>query len=87
MLQHIIEGGSKMITTKMEQRVKLLKKMDGYLRRNIQDEDVFYGLWLSEGVPDGADDYDYEYIAGDDDAFNECLELFIECCLLDEEGR
>lgn len=87
MLQHIIEGGSKMITTKMEQRMKLLKKMDGYLRRNIEDEDVFDGLWLSEGVPDGADDYDYEYIAGDDDAFNECLELFINCCLLDEEGR
>ena len=76
-----------MITTKTEQRKKLLKKMDGYLRMNIEDEDIFIGLWLSEGVPDEACDFDYEYIAGDEEAFNECLELFVRCCLLDEEGR
>lgn len=62
-------------------RVELLKAMDVVVR-SLNDESVM-DLWLTNGVPDGADDSDYEYIAEDvatpedDDGNTSCFE---ECC-------
>lgn len=67
-----------------EFRVKLLKDMDKHLRDNIQDEEIFCGIWLSVGVPDGACEYDYEDIAEDDELYNDCLEAFARCIILDK---
>ena len=44
-------------------RVELLKAMDVVVR-SLNDESVM-DLWLTNGVPDGADDSDYEFIAED----------------------
>lgn len=62
-------------------RVELLKAMDTIVR-NLDDESVM-DLWLTNGVPDGASESDYEYIAEDvatpeaEDGGTSCFE---ECC-------
>ena len=69
------------------ERVELLKAMD-VIVRSLNDESVM-DLWLTNGVPDGADDSDYEFIAEDvatpededDDTscFEECCRCFTAC--------
>ena len=69
------------------ERVELLKAMDVVVR-SLNDESVM-DLWLTNGVPDGADDSDYEFIAEDvatpededDDTscFEECCRCFTAC--------
>ena len=68
-------------------RVELLKAMDVVVR-SLNDESVM-DLWLTNGVPDGADDSDYESIAedvatpededGDTSCFEECCRCFTAC--------
>ena len=68
-------------------RVELLKAMDVVVR-SLNDESVM-DLWLTNGVPDGADDSDYEFIAedvatpededGDTSCFQECCRCFTAC--------
>lgn len=68
-------------------RVELLKAMDVVVR-GLNDESVM-DLWLTNGVPDGADDSDYEFIAedvatpedegGDASCFEECCRCFTAC--------
>ena len=68
-------------------RVELLKAMDTVVR-SLNDESVM-DLWLTSGVPDGADDSDYESIAedvatpededGDTSCFEECCRCFTAC--------
>ena len=69
------------------ERVELLKAMDVVVR-SLNDESVM-DLWLTTGVPDGADDSDYEFIAedvatpededGDTSCFEECCRCFTAC--------
>ena len=68
-------------------RVELLWAMDVVVR-SLNDESVM-DLWLTNGVPDGADDSDYEFIAedvatpededGDTSCFEECCRCFTAC--------
>lgn len=68
-------------------RVELLKAMDVVVR-SLNDEEVM-DLWLANGVPDGADDSEYEFIAedvaipededGDTSCFEECCRCFTAC--------
>ena len=69
------------------ERVELLKAMDVVVR-SLNDESIM-DLWLTNGVPDGADDSDYESIAedvatpededGDTSCFEECCRCFPAC--------
>lgn len=68
-------------------RVELLKAMDVVVR-SLNDESVM-NLWLTNGIPDGADDSDYEFIAediatpeyedGDISCFEETCRCFTAC--------
>ena len=68
-------------------RVELLKAMDVVVR-SLNDESVM-DLWLTNGVPDGADESDYEFITedvatpededGDTSCFEECCRCFTAC--------
>lgn len=68
-------------------RVELLKAMDVVVR-SLNDEEVM-DLWLTNGIPDGADESDYEFIAedvatpededGDTSCFEECCRCFTAC--------
>lgn len=68
-------------------RVELLKAMDVVVR-SLNDESVM-DLWLTNGIPDGADESDYEFIAedvatpeyedGDTSCFEECCRCFTAC--------
>lgn len=68
-------------------RVELLKAMDTVVR-SLNDESVM-DLWLTNGIPDGADDSDYEFIAedvatpededGDTSCFEETCRCFTAC--------
>ena len=69
------------------ERVELLKAMDVVVR-SLNDESVM-DLWLTNGIPDGADDSDYEFIAedvatpeyedGDISCFEETCRCFTAC--------
>ena len=64
-------------------RVELLKAMDVVVR-SLNDESVM-DLWLTNGVPDGADESDYEFIAEDvatpeyEDSDTSCFEETCRC--------
>lgn len=66
-----------------ESRSKLGKKMDNYLRENIQNEEIFWSVWASMGMPDGATEDDYEDLKESDEFWTDCLEAFMRCVLLD----
>ena len=65
----------------MVDRVALLKKMDRWLRDNINDEEIFMN-WLYL-MPDEATEDDYESIAENDEDFNECTRMFALITVLD----
>lgn len=66
---------------KVVDRVALLKKMDRWLRDNINDEEIFMN-WLYL-MPDEATEDDYESIAENDEDFNECTRMFALIAVLD----
>ena len=70
---------------KKEYRAKLGKKMDDYMRENIQNEEIFWSVWASMGMPDGATEYDYEDLKESDEFWTDCLEAFMRCVLLDTQ--
>lgn len=59
----------------LEDRIKNLKLMDS-IARKTDDEDLFYDYWLALGVPDGAKEDDYIYIAKDDELYNDIVKAF-----------
>lgn len=60
-------------------RVKLMREMDTYARENFS-EDIFYDLWLLDGVPDGADDDTLFEIASIESCWINICNAFGECC-------
>ena len=62
-------------------RIVLLKKMDRWLRDNINDEEIFMN-WLYL-MPDEATEDDYKSIAENDEDFNECTRIFALITVLD----
>ena len=58
-----------------EARVQQLMLMDEFMRTFNDEEDLI--PWYECGVPDGANENDYEDIAEDDDEYNEIFNLFI----------
>lgn len=70
-----------------ESRSKLGKQMDNYLRNNIQDEEIFWRVWASMGMPDGATGDDYKDLEDGDEFWTDCLEAFMRCVLLDTKNH
>ena len=66
---------------KVVDRAVLLKKMDRWLRDNINDEEIFMN-WLYF-MPDEATEDDYESIARNNEDFNECTRMFALITILD----
>lgn len=70
---------------------KMLFKMDSYLRSHIADEELFYGVWATIGLPDGITEEECICWAEDainDGDFNPVLDAFFafaKTLLLDEE--
>ena len=60
----------------MEARILQLKAMHEVML-NANDENI-YMSWITCGVPDCPSDDDYEFIAEDDETYNEVVDLFIE---------
>lgn len=69
-----------------ESRSKLGKEMDNYLRENIQDEEIFWSVWATMGMPDGATKEDYEDLE-DDEFWTDVCESFMRCVLFDAENH
>lgn len=67
-----------------EERKEVVELMDEFLREYIDDEEVFM-IWLTYGVPDGADESDYDFFANDDDEYEELVDLFNEVYERDNE--
>ena len=58
-------------------RIRQLKAMHE-LMILANDEEEITMTWLTYGVPDCPTENDYEFIAEDDIAFDECFDLFIK---------
>lgn len=61
----------------MEKRIANLKAMNDYICNVVGDENIWI-QWITYGVPDGATADDYEYIAEDDELYNDICSLFSE---------
>lgn len=61
--------------TIIEIRKDTLKKMDSYVRNVVGDEEETE-FWLQMGVPDNANEEDYEFIAEDEEEYNRCCRVF-----------
>lgn len=68
-------------------RPKLGKKMDDYLRNNIEDEEIFWSVWAAMGIPDGASKEDYEDLKDSNEFWTDCLEAFMRSVLLDAKNH
>lgn len=62
----------------LEERVKILKRMDSVMRMVNDEENGVFDTWLSLGIPDRADDSDYIDIADDDASYTEICVLWAE---------
>ena len=63
--------------TLIQERIKLLKGMNSYVCNTIGDEDI-WETWIAVGVPDGATEEDYRFMAKDEDTWRETCVLFGE---------
>lgn len=61
---------------KKEMRIAQLKAMHGVML-NANDEGI-YMSWICGGVPDCPSEDDFEFMAEDDDCYNEACDLFAE---------
>ena len=61
---------------KLASRMSQLKEMHEVMI-NSNNENI-YMTWISCGVPDCPMEDDYEFIAEDDDNYNEVVDLFVE---------
>ena len=64
-----------MTDTKVKDRMKILRQMDAYIISHDSDESIWL-TWIALGIPDGADDDDYEMIAKDEESWVEICTLF-----------
>lgn len=72
-----------LLTLSIEQRAKLIRRLDKYLLKNVSDEELL-DSWFSVGVPDCASDTDYTSIAEDNSYMLNCLYLFAKILLADQ---
>lgn len=63
----------------ISERACFLEMFDKYVRKNIDDEELF-DHWLERGVPDGADVEMLREIAEDEDSWIGCVKAFKYCC-------
>lgn len=64
-------------------RPKLGKQMDDYLLEHINNEDEFWNVWATMGMPDGATEEDFLDLEENDEFWTDCLEAFVRTVLLD----
>ena len=58
----------------VQTRIKMLKEMNKYIIE-MGDEEIWMD-WITLGVPDEPSEDDYEFIAEDDDEWNNVCDLF-----------
>ena len=59
----------------LDARIKQLESMQTMMQ-NANDENI-YSMWITNGIPDGANWVDLLYIALEDTAYKECFDLFV----------
>ena len=68
--------------TEIEMRKMFLKQFDEYVREKIGDDEITCTVWLAEGLPDGYDDEELDFIANDEECWLSCVDAFAKCCRL-----
>ena len=61
---------------KKEMRIRQLKAMHELMC--AANDETIYMSWIICGVPDCPTEDDFEYIAEDEESYNECFDLFIK---------
>ena len=64
-----------MMIPKINGRMVTLKRMHEVMQ-NINDES-YYMDWITMGVPDEPCDEDFEYIAENDEEYEDCVRIFV----------
>lgn len=59
----------------IQERVEILKAMHT-LMQHASNENIYWH-WVTLGPPDEPDDDDFEYIAEDNENYNEVIDLFV----------
>lgn len=70
----------------VEARIKILKQMNEYVLRCVNDEDIIRH-WLTLGIPDCPDETDYESIAEDFDNFAYVCKIFYETIYIEMSSQ
>ena len=63
----------------IELRKNFLKQFDHYIINEIGDEELI-DQWLMGGLPDEYTEEDLDFIANDDDEWNDVVDLFSRIC-------
>ena len=74
--EHCQSGLNLIASWTLEARLTQLKAMHDIMQ-NANDEEI-YMSWIVCGVPDEPSDEDFEYIAMDDESYNETFDLFVK---------
>ena len=61
-------------------RIDFLKQFDKYIREYDANDEIFYDIWLAEGVPDECEEDMFEFIASDEESWLSCVNAFAKCC-------
>lgn len=57
-------------------RIQQLKEMHNLMISS--NDETIYGRWICIGVPDEPSEDDFEYIALNNESYNECFDLFVK---------
>ena len=57
-------------------RMTQLKEMHNLMI--AANDETIYGRWICTGVPDEPNEDDFEYIALNNESYNECFDLFVK---------
>lgn len=63
-------------TLNLTARIELLKAMHNFVITEFSIEDNIM-CWLQNGVPDCPQEDDFEFIANDEECFDECVDWFL----------
>ena len=63
-------------------KIAVLQAMHEFVINRFNDEENIM-VWLTYGVPDCPNESDYEFIAENEESFNETVDLFNRLCKLE----
>lgn len=58
----------------IKMRIDFIKDMNSFIQR--KGDENLWSIWITEGVPDGANEKDFLFLAEDDEEWSDLCDLF-----------